>query len=41
MLRPEDEAEWPKVLTLEEEADTPDMLADEAVRPEVITQTKC
>ena len=34
------EDDWPKVLTLEEEAFAPDVLEDEAGRPEVFTQTK-
>ena len=41
LLIPEYEASWPKMLTLEEEVVAPDVLADEARRPEVFTQTKC
>ena len=41
VLVPGDEAGWPKVLTLEEGAVVPDVLADEARRPEVFTQTTC
>ena len=37
----EDEAGWPKVLTLEQEAFALDVVADEAGQPEVFTQTKC
>ena len=41
VLTPGDEAGWPKGPTLEEEAVTPDVVADEARRPEVFSQTKC
>ena len=41
VLAPEDKAGWQKVLTLEEEVFEPDVLAYEAGRPEVFTQTKC
>ena len=40
VLAPEDKASWPKVLTLEEEAFAPNVLADEAGRPEVFMQTR-
>ena len=41
VLAPEDKAGCQKVPTVEEEAVAPDVLADEAGRPEVFTQTKC
>ena len=41
VLASEDKDGCPKVPTLEEEAVAPDVLADEAGRPEVFTKTKC
>ena len=41
VLAPEDNAGCPKVPTLEEEVVALDVLADEAGRSEMFTQTKC